>query len=84
MGNSDLFLGSSFKWNWLPDKNLSVHVYQQAFTKHAASRFGLKYYKLVPLMTPYCSGWPTDFIPDPNPDLPKRKAVYQSIYVLIN
>ena len=95
MGGADFFLGSSFEWNWLPDRNLSVQVSQQVFTEHTASRFGLKDCNCVPLMTPYRSGCPTDSIPDPDPDnpdypeypdypdLPKFKAAYQYIFGLI-
>ena len=38
-------------------------------------------------MTKYRSGWHINSIPDPesdDPDLPKRKASYKSIYVSIN
>ena len=82
MKDVDFSLGSSFEWNHRPDGNLSVHVSQQAFSEHTASRFGLEDCNRVPLMIPYRSGCPIDSIPDPDPDdpdLPKRKASYQSI-----
>ena len=59
-----------------------VHVFHQACTEDTASRFGLKDCNWVPHMTPYSSGCHIDSIPDPepeDPDLPKRKATYQSI-----
>ena len=87
MGDEDFFLGSSFEWNWHPDGNISVHVYQQNNSKHTASHFGLKYCNHAPLMTPYISGCPIDYIPDPdpdNPDLTKYKAAYQYIYESVN
>ena len=58
-----------------------------AFSDHTASRFFLKYCNRVPLMTTYRSGFPINSIPnlDPdNPNLPKRKATYQSICGSIN
>ena len=87
MCDADFFLISSFKWNRSPDKKISVHVSQQAFSKHTASCFGLKDRNRVPLMNPYRLGYPIDSIPNPEPeypDLPKCKDVYQSIYESIN
>ena len=87
MGDADFFLRSSFKRNRRPYGNLSVHVSQQAFSDHIASRFGFKYLNRDTLMTPYFTGFSIDSIPDPdpdNPDLPKLKADYQSIYGSIN
>ena len=82
MGDANFFLVSSFKWNRRTNGHLSVHVYQQAFDEHTVSHFGLEDCNRVPLMTPYRSECPLDSIPNPNPDdpdLPKRKATYQSI-----
>ena len=87
MGDSDFFLESSFKWNWRPDGNLSVHVSQQGFSRNTTSRFGLKDYNYVSLMTPYRTDCPIDSIPNPDPDkpdLPKCNAVYQYICASIN
>ena len=68
-------------------KNLSVHVSQQSFSEHTSPHFGLKDCNRIPLMTPYRSGCLINSIPDPdldNPDLPKRKAIYQSICGSVN
>ena len=56
IGNVDFFLGSSFKWNWCPDVNISVHISQQSFAKNTTFCFSLKDCNRVPLMTPYRSG----------------------------
>ena len=87
MGDAYLFLRSSFKWNQSPDRHLSVHVYQQAFSGDTASLFGLKDCNGVTLMTPYRSGCPIDSISDSDPNDPKLlkcKSTYQYIWVSIN
>ena len=78
MGDVEFFLGSSFKWNQCPDEHLLAHVSQQAFDKHAASRFRLEDYNRVLLMTPYRLVEPIKSIPDPDPL--ERKSAQQSIW----
>ena len=87
MGKVDFFLGTAFTWNQLDDGNISVHLSQATFTEHLAHRFSVDTMNKTPNMTPYRSGLPIDSIqpsaPD-DPDLARRRKVYQSIVGSIN
>jgi hypothetical protein len=87
MGNVDFFLGTAFTWTQLDDGNISVHLSQATFTEHLAHRFSVDTMNKTPNMTPYRSGLPIDSIqpstPD-DPDLARRRKVYQSIVGSIN
>jgi hypothetical protein len=87
MGDVDFFLGTAFTYRRHSDGNLSVHLGQAAFIEHIAHRFGVDRMKRVPNMTPWRSGLPIDSIAtaDPSdPDLARRRKVYQSIVGCIN
>jgi hypothetical protein len=87
MGDVDFFLGTAFTWQRLDDGNISVHLSQATFTDHLAHRFSVDTMNKTPNMTPYRSGLPIDSIQasDPNdPDLARRRKVYQSIVGSIN
>ena len=87
MGDVDFFLGTSFTWKRLTNDNVSVHLSQATFTEHLAHRFSVDTMNKTPNMTPYRSGLPIDSIQasDPSdPDLPRRRKVYQSIVGSIN
>jgi len=82
MGDADYFLGTAFTWKRLPDKHISVHLCQSAFTEYTATRFGIDDMNQVPNMSPYRSGYPIDAIPPSDPhdkDLPKRTKTYQQM-----
>ena len=87
MGDVDYFLGTAFTWLQHKDGNISVHLFQSAFTEFTAHRFSVQSANKVPNMTPYQSGFSIDSIPpvDPlNPDLNRRRQLYQSIFGCIN
>lgn len=87
MGDVDFFLGTAFTWKRMNDGNISVHLSQATFTEHLAHRFSVDTMNITPNMTPYRSGLPIDSIQasDPNdPDLTRRRKVYQSIVGSIN
>ena len=87
MGNVDWLLGTAFNWLQHADGNISVHLCQSALTKFTAHHFSVHIANKVPNMTPYCSSFPIDSIPpvDPlDPDLPRRRQVYQIIVGCIN
>ena len=87
MGDVDEFLGTAFTWLQHKDGNISVHICKSSFNELIAHRLLVQSENKVPNMTPYCSGFPIDSIPpvDPlDPDLPRRRQVYQSIFGCIN
>ena len=88
MGEVDFFLGTSFTWQRHESSNVSVHHSQSAFTKKfMGHRFSEDKTNLVPNITMYCSGYPIDYMPAPdpnNPNLKRHVKVYQSIVGSIN
>ena len=87
MGDVDYFLGTAFTWRRHASGHLSVHLCQSAFAEYTAHRFGVDKMNQTPNMTPYCSGYPIDAIPPPDPkdpDLKRRTKVYQSIVGSLN
>ena len=87
MGDADYFLGTAFTWLRHEDGEVSVHLFQSAFTEFAAARFSVDKMNRVPNMTPYRSGLPIDSLPPPrdgDPDLKRRTKVYQGIIGSIN
>ena len=83
----DYLLGNLFTWLQQKYVNMSVHLFQSAFTKFTARRFLVQSANKVPNMTPYRSGFPIDSIPPvdpPDPYLPRQIQVYQRIVGCIN
>ena len=87
MGDVDYFLGFAFTWACQYDVHLSIYLCQSAFTKLTSQHFGTNKFNRTPNMTPYCSRYPIDAIPnaDPkDPDLKRHAKVYQSIVSYTN
>ena len=81
------FLGTAFTWIHKKDGNISFHLLQSAFTEFTAHLFSVHSANKFPNVTPYRSGFLIYSIPlvEPlNPDLPRRRQVYQSIFGCIN
>ena len=87
MGDVDYFIGTVFILIHHKDGNISVQLCQSAFTEFTAHIFSVQGANKVPNMTSYLSGFPIDSIllVDPlDPDLNRRRQVYQSIVDYIN
>ena len=87
MVDVEFLLGTEFTCLKHKDSNISVYICQSTFTEFTAHRFLVHTANKVTNMTPYCSGFPINYIPpvDPlDPDLPRQKQVYQSIVGCIN
>ena len=87
MGYVNYFLGTAFTWLQQKDDNISVHIFQSAFTEFTAHRLSVQSTNKVPNMTPYRSGFPIDSIPPVdiiNTDLTRGRQFYQSIVGCIN
>ena len=87
MGDVDYFLGTAFTWIKQKYGNISVHIFQSAFTEFTAHRFLVQIVNKVPNRTPYHSRFPIDSIPPIDPldsDLPCRRQVYHIIAGCIN
>ena len=83
MGDVNYFLGTTFTWLYHKDENISFHLCQLAFTEFTSHRFLAQSANKVPNIFLYRSGFPIDSIPpvDPlNPDLPRQRKFYQSIF----
>ena len=62
-GYVDQFIGASFNCYTDPTSDLSFHMYQSRFTKHASKYFDLVKINNVTLYTPYLSGLPINYLP---------------------
>ena len=87
MGNVDYFLCTEFTWLKHKDRKIYVHTCQLALNEFTDHRFSVHTANKVPNINPYCPGYPIESIPcvDPlDPDLPRRRQLYQSIVGCIN
>ena len=67
MGGIDYFLGNAFTWLKHADKNIYVHLWQLVFTDFIARRFSFHTANKVTNTTPYCYGFPINYIPPVDP-----------------
>ena len=82
MVNVNYFLGAVFNWLQHENGNISLYLWQSAFTEFTARWFSVHTFNKVPNITPYFSGFPIDSISPFGAlyqDLPHFKQVYQSI-----